>query len=90
VASAVRENPVMAVELIGLTAMSPVITDLGTEEIPDFARIAYLPAVPRLTGADLVIGAVAITALNERANTLKIDKIANIFLNDLLFMIFLL
>lgn len=41
----------MAVESIGLTPMSPVIAEGGTVEIPDFVRIAKLPAVPRFIGA---------------------------------------
>ena len=40
----------MAVESIGLTPISPVTADVGTEEIPDFDRITKLPAVPRSTG----------------------------------------
>jgi hypothetical protein len=45
-----NENPVMAVESMGLTPISPVTTEIGTVEIPDFAKITKLPAVPRSTG----------------------------------------
>ena len=41
----------MPVESIGLTPISPVTADVGTVDIPDFARITKLPAVPRFTGA---------------------------------------
>jgi hypothetical protein len=40
-------KPVMALAAIGDTAMSPVITELGTVEMPDFARMTKLLAVPR-------------------------------------------
>jgi hypothetical protein len=35
---------------MGLTPISPVIAEVGIVEIPDFARITKLPAVPRFTG----------------------------------------
>ena len=35
---------------LGETAMSPVIVDCGTVEIPVFVRIAYFSAVPSSTG----------------------------------------
>jgi hypothetical protein len=38
--SAAKPNPVMAVAEMGETAMSPVMIELGTEEIPLLARIA--------------------------------------------------
>jgi hypothetical protein len=46
----------MAVEPMGLTPISPVTTELGTVEIPDFARIAKLPADPRFTGTTPATG----------------------------------
>lgn len=45
----VRAKPVMAVESIGLTPMSPAMADGGTELMPLWARMRKLPAVPRLT-----------------------------------------
>ena len=47
----INEKPVMAVESIGLTPISPVIAEGGTVLMPDFDRIAKLPAFPRFTGA---------------------------------------
>jgi hypothetical protein len=41
----------MALAAMGETAMSPVITELGTVEMPVFARMTKLPAVPRSTGS---------------------------------------
>jgi hypothetical protein len=38
--SRVKEKPVMAVEAMGETAMSPVISEMGTVEMPVFARMA--------------------------------------------------
>jgi hypothetical protein len=38
--SLVKENPVRAPPSMGETAMSPVITEFGTVEMPLFARIA--------------------------------------------------
>jgi hypothetical protein len=38
--SNVKEKPVMAPEAMGDTAMSPVISEVGTVEIPVFARMA--------------------------------------------------
>src|SRR5450830_1909791 len=35
----------------GLTPISPVTEEVPVVEIPDFARITKLPAVPRTTGA---------------------------------------
>jgi hypothetical protein len=49
-ASRVNVNCVIKVAAAGLTPMSPVITDAGTVEMPDLARIAKLPDVPRSTG----------------------------------------
>ena len=40
----------MAVAAIGLTPISPTIEVVPVVEIPDFARITKLPAVPRSTG----------------------------------------
>ena len=45
-ASATSEKPVMAPAAIGLTPMSPVMTLPGTVEMPDFERIAKVPATP--------------------------------------------
>ena len=39
----------MAVAAIGLTPMSPVMVVAPVVEMPDFAKIAKLPAEPRLT-----------------------------------------
>jgi hypothetical protein len=44
-------NPVMAIEAMGLTPISPVIAEVGIVEIPDLARITKFPAVPKFTGA---------------------------------------
>jgi hypothetical protein len=44
-----KEKPVMAVESIGETPMSPMIWEVGTVEIPLFARMANLQAAPRST-----------------------------------------
>ena len=49
VASAINEKPVMYVAAAGLTPMSPSIAVGGTLEIPVFARIVKLAAVPRST-----------------------------------------
>jgi hypothetical protein len=38
--SIVKEKPVMAPEAMGETAMSPVISEVGTVEMPLFARMA--------------------------------------------------
>jgi len=35
----VSENPVAAVESMGLTPMLPTIADVGTVSMPDFARM---------------------------------------------------
>jgi hypothetical protein len=43
----VRANPVIAVAKIGLTPIFPLIFDVPVVEIPVFARIAKLHAVPR-------------------------------------------
>jgi hypothetical protein len=51
VESAVKENPVMKVAAAGLTPMFPVTAEVGTVEIPLFARITKLPAVPSLKGS---------------------------------------
>ena len=37
--SRVKLKPVMAVAAMGETPISPVMTELGTVEMPDFARI---------------------------------------------------
>jgi hypothetical protein len=38
--SRVKSKPVMAEEAMGETAMSPVMSEIGTVEIPVFARMA--------------------------------------------------
>src|SRR4051795_9187334 len=50
VASAVNEKPVMKVAAAGLTPTFPVTAEVGTVEIALFARMAYPPAMPRLSG----------------------------------------
>ena len=47
--SFVRENPVTAVAAMGLTPTSQLIEEAGIVETPDVARIAKVPAPPRLT-----------------------------------------
>jgi hypothetical protein len=42
-------KPAIVAPVAGETPMSPVMTDVGTVEMPVFARIAKSPAVPRLT-----------------------------------------
>lgn len=49
--SIVSENPVMKDAAAGLTPISPVIAEVGTVEMADFASTAKFPAVPRSTGA---------------------------------------
>jgi hypothetical protein len=66
-ASATNENPVIAVAAMGLTPMSPVTTEFGTVEIPDFARITKLPAVPRSTGAGPAAGGAGLERCGEAA-----------------------
>ena len=64
----------IAVESIGLTPISPLITELGTVDIPDFARMAKWPARPRSTGAvmpDTIAGLVLFAA------KLKAEKVNN-------------
>jgi len=46
-----NENPVMAVDAIGLTPRSPVMAEVGTFVIPDFVRMTKWAAAPRFTGA---------------------------------------
>ena len=46
-----RVNPVIVAESIGLTPISPVTVEFGTVEIPELARIAKFPAIPRIAGA---------------------------------------
>src|SRR5690349_20732100 len=41
----------MKLAAAGLNPRFPVIADVGTLEMPDFARITYVPAAPRFTGA---------------------------------------
>ena len=48
--SRTRLKPVMAVAAMGLTPMSPVMSDSGTVEMPDLARMAKSPASPSGTG----------------------------------------
>ena len=49
--SRTRLKPVMAVAAMGLTPMSPVMSDAGTVETPVLVRMAKSPAVPRGTGS---------------------------------------
>ena len=49
--SIINPNPVMYVAAAGLSPTSPVIEVVPVVEIPVFARITKLPAVPRDTGA---------------------------------------
>jgi hypothetical protein len=57
VLSATSANPVMAVEAIGLTPMSPVILEAGTLVIPDLVNITNELACRRFTGARLAANA---------------------------------
>jgi hypothetical protein len=49
-ASAVKLKPVIAAAAMGETPMSPVMTELGTVEMPDFERTAKPQAAPRSIG----------------------------------------
>lgn len=51
--SITRENPVRDVPAAGLTPMFPVIAEVGTLEMPLWARMAKLAADPRITGMGL-------------------------------------
>lgn len=51
VESAVSEKPVMNVAAAGLTPRSPVIAEVGTVEIPLFARTTKSLAAPSFTGS---------------------------------------
>jgi hypothetical protein len=51
VESIINPNPVMAVEPIGLTPMSPLMAVVPVVEIPDLAKAAKFPANPRFTGS---------------------------------------
>jgi len=74
----VRANPVMAVELIGLTPISPVIDDVPVFETPDFARIAKLQAEPRSTEvAPITPGIIAAVM---RIINVMVEKSFNFFL----------
>ena len=53
--SAPKAKPVMDAYVIGLTPMSPEMTDVGTFVMPAFARITKFAAVPRSTVAVLVV-----------------------------------
>ena len=66
--SIMRENPVMAVELIGLTPISPVMSESFAVLIPVLARITKSPAVPRSSGSS---GCAAL------ANGTSIDTVTN-------------
>src|SRR4030042_1736182 len=46
-----KVSPVTKLAAAGLSPMFPVMADVGTLEIADFARITYVPAVPSTTGA---------------------------------------
>ena len=48
-ASMAKANPVMALAAMGETAMLPVITELGTVEMPAFERMTKSSADPRFT-----------------------------------------
>ena len=56
-----KERPVMEVELAGLSPMFPVITHLGTIEMPLVASITKPAAESRLTG----VGDVALADICE-------------------------
>jgi hypothetical protein len=60
----------MAVLLIGLTPIFPTIEVVPVEEMPDFDRIAKLPADPRFTAA----GPAALTA-EDRKRTEAIARL---------------
>ncbi|MEN6518933.1 MAG: hypothetical protein ABFC38_12275 [Methanospirillum sp.] len=68
----------MAVELIGLTPISPVMDDVPVFEIPDFARIAKLQADPRSTEvAPITPGIIAAVM---RIINATVEKKENLFL----------
>ncbi len=68
----------MAVELIGLTPISPVMDDVPVFEIPDFARIAKLQAEPRSTEvAPITPGTIAAV---RRMSSAMAEKKENFFL----------
>lgn len=46
-----RANPVIAALVAGLIPISPVMADVGTEDMPVLARTAKLAAVAKFTAA---------------------------------------
>jgi hypothetical protein len=67
----IKLKPVMAVEVMGETAMLPVITELGTVEIPVLARMTKLLAVvPRSTLVVVPLAALTM-AIAESKNRLN-------------------
>jgi hypothetical protein len=53
----IKPKPVMKVAAAGLMPISPTTEVVPVVEIPDFARIAKLPADPRGTVAKVAVGA---------------------------------
>src|SRR5450830_1991908 len=67
----------------GLTPISPVIEEVLVVEIPDFARITKLPAVPRTTGAGpaaFASGTRAKTPVNTEISKDSATSVARTFL----------
>ncbi len=73
-----RANPVIAVELIGLTPISPLMAEVPVFEIPDFARIEKLQADPRSTEVAAIAPGI-IAAVIKKINA-TVDKIEILFL----------
>jgi hypothetical protein len=69
-----RPNPVMDVAAIGLTPIFPVIFVVPVVVIPDFVRIAKLPADPRFTAEAPItpgINAAVIRIVRARIKTME-------------------
>ncbi len=64
--SMMSPNPVMDVASMGLTPIFPVIDVVPVVEIPDFARMTKLPAVPRLTAGCAAYTLPAMSAKSTR------------------------
>jgi hypothetical protein len=74
--------PVIYVAWAGLTPISPTIAVVPVLEIPVFARITKLPAVPRFTAAGPAANVVIDPLkpnINTKANT-TIETLFNIFI----------
>jgi hypothetical protein len=83
VGSATRANPVIVLAGAGLTPISPVTEEVPVVEIPDFARITKLPAVPRTTAAGpaaLASGTGARTPVNTEITKDSATSVARTFL----------